>query len=236
MRFKKDFLSHNTKYNINNIKQLNWNYGVNVCIINNNGCIKKNKYIVMGLLFSHCVEADCGLDILWYRIMHKHKQSLFPDKAAKLYTSAGVLNKQTRLWSEESLRLQTQLLTAPLPAELLQFELKGVEKQSWFSAVRGIRTNTLSQFHSTGKYTLGILFTFRSFFGGIFQLLFDSLTVDADRKHEERNRALHRTKVPCQVQTKDIVVIWHVHEPLGLPVHCCSVLLRVLVATCELQL
>lgn len=81
---------------------------------------------------------------IWPGIPHTHRLSSLI-RQQSCVRDAGLLNKQTRLWSGESLRLQIQ----PLPAELLQFDLKGVERQSWCSAVKGKWTNTLPQFCAT---------------------------------------------------------------------------------------
>lgn len=47
--------------------------------------------------------------------------------------------------------------------------------------------------------------------------LLDSLTVESDRKHGERERgAGHASKAPGQIQTKGVVATWSVPQTAGL--------------------
>lgn len=78
------------------MNKLNWNYGVHICIINNNGFIEKNKYYVIGLVSSNCSEwrvfqnFAARQTVVWiFYDMESHAQKhglSSPDKAVKLYT------------------------------------------------------------------------------------------------------------------------------------------------------
>lgn len=123
--------SHDTKQNIGtDMNKPNWNYGVHICIINKKDCIKNNKYYKYKLQWLEVFVRTLwfGYFMIWNHA-HKHTVSLpMIRQQSCIHRCQRAEQADKTLKWRISQATNTQLrLTAPLPAELLQFEMKGAD-------------------------------------------------------------------------------------------------------------